>query len=284
MNAESSNATPRDLAGLDSTCVSLLGIPFDANSSLHRGAALAPAAIRTFLASGSSNLTAENRICIENPRFKDIGNINLTNDSTGFVSIEATAREVLDRGARLLALGGDHSISFPLVKAIAARVNSLTILHLDAHADLYEIFQDNRFSHACPFARIMEAGLAARLVQVGVRTMNEHQRRQASRFGAEVHEMKGRDPAWRLKANGPVYLSLDLDVIEPGLAPGVSHPEPGGLTPREVLHIIQSVQGQLVGADIVEYNPTRDLSEITASVAVKMLKEIAGRMMADSGP
>jgi arginase family enzyme len=155
----------------------------------------------------------------------------------------------------------------------------LTILHIDAHPDLYETFEGDRYSHACPFARIMEEGLAHRLVQVGIRTMNRHQRDQADRFGVEVLEMTDWLDGKRPRTDGKVYLTVDLDGLDPAHAPGVSHHEPGGLTTREVLDLIQGLEGDLVAADLVEYNPRQDVGGITAAVAAKIVKEVAGRMM-----
>jgi agmatinase len=196
-------------------------------------------------------------------------------------AIEAAVRTILETNRRPLVLGGDHSITYPVLRAMRSRHPKLGILHLDAHGDLYDVFQGDRFSHACPFARIMEEGLADRLVQVGVRTINGHQRDQAKRFGVEMIEMRDWNGGQVLEFEQPVYLSFDLDVIEPGLAPGVSHREPGGLTIRQALHIIQSLRGVLVGADFVEFNPVADPTGLTASVSAKLVKELAARMLVE---
>ena len=140
-------------------------------------------------------------------------------------------------------------------------------------------FEGDRFSHACPFARVMENHLADRLVQVGIRTLTPHLRAQAERFGVEVIDMHAFASGQRPEVDGPVYLSLDLDALDPAFAPGVSHWEPGGLTTRDVITIIQSLGGRLIGADVVEYNPVRDPSGVTAMVAAKLVKEIASRML-----
>jgi arginase family enzyme len=125
--------------------------------------------------------------------------------------------------------------------------------------------------------------LASRLVQVGIRTLNGHQREQAERFGVEVHEMRNFDSSsFAPDFDGPVYLTIDLDVFDPAYAPGVSHHEPGGLSVRDVIGIIHRMRGAVIGADIVEYNPGRDINDITATVAAKLLKEVGGRMIADS--
>ena len=93
----------------------------------------------------------------------------------------------------MLTLGGDHAITYPILRAYGPHYPDLTILHIDAHPDLYDELEGDRLSHACPFARIMEAGLARRLVQVGVRTLNPHQRQQAERFGVKIFEMRRLD-------------------------------------------------------------------------------------------
>lgn len=129
----------------------------------------------------------------------------------------------------------------------------------------------------------MEERLAARLVQVGIRTMNRHQREQADRYGVQVIDMRAWVDGVRPLVDGAVYLSVDLDGLDPAYAPGVSHREPGGLSVRDVIGLVQGIAGTLVGADVVEYNPRQDLAGVTATVAAKIAKEIAGRMMADGG-
>jgi agmatinase len=216
------------------------------------------------------------------PILEDAGDLPLAGAADPREVIEAKAVALLARGARPIFLGGDHSITWPLVRAVRPAVPRLTILHCDAHPDLYDSFDGDRFSHACPFARIMEAGLADRLVQVGIRTMNGHQQEQAGRFGVEVLAMRGGTDAMVSAASrldGPVYLSVDLDVLDPACAPGLAHPEPGGLTTRELLAIIQAIpRSLLVAADVVELHPVNDLRDLTARVAAKVVKEIVGRM------
>jgi arginase family enzyme len=125
----------------------------------------------------------------------------------------------------------------------------------------------------------MEEKLASRLVQVGIRTLNPHQKQQAQRFGVEIINMQNLQQATSIQWENPVYLSIDLDVLDPAFAPGVSHHEPGGMSTRRLIDLIQGLQVPIAGADIVEYNPKRDASEITAMAAVKILKEVASRML-----
>ncbi len=261
--------------------VTLLGVPWDGSSSYLQGAALAPTAIREALHSPSSNLTTENGINLQDhPKLQDHGDIQFSASTPWNETVEQETTSLLVDNHRVLALGGDHAITYPLVKAHHAKYGELTILHLDAHPDLYDDFEGNPYSHASPFARIMESGLARRLIQVGIRTMNAHQKQQAARFGVEVFDMQHWEGYQSLTLESPVYLSVDLDVLDPAFAPGISHHEPGGLSTRELLHIIQHLPVPVVGADIVELNPTRDINGVTAMVAAKVLKEVLGNMLA----
>ena len=257
-----------------------IGIPLEENSSFLKGAAQAPQKIREAFHSDSSNKFSENGIDLgTDTRWKDLGDLVLSGMPESFTEIEQAIDKQIQTGNKVLSLGGDHSISYPIIKAVAKKYRHLNILHLDAHADLYDSFEGSKFSHACPFARVMEEGLAARLVQVGIRTLNTHQREQANKFGVEIIEMKDWKDDVSLKFAGPLYISLDLDVLDPAFVPGVSHYEPGGFTTRQVLNIIQKVQGDLVGADIVEYNPSRDQHNVTAMVAAKFMKEFLARLL-----
>lgn len=260
--------------------VTLVGIPFDKNSSFLKGTALAPPIIRNALNSGSTNLCTENGIDLaEDKRFKDTGDIDFLNKENEFDSIEQYIASLLKRQVYVLSLGGDHSISYPILRAYKNEYDTINILHLDAHPDLYDELDGNRYSHASPFARIMEERLSTRLVQVGIRTMNSHQRRQADRFGVEVIDMLEWQHGVNITFNAPMYLSLDLDVLDPAFAPGVSHHEPGGLATREVIKLIQDIDVPIIGADIVEFNPKRDVFDMTAMVAAKFVKEIGGKMI-----
>jgi agmatinase len=265
--------------------VAIIGVPSDENSTFMSGAALAPPRIREVLHSGSTNLSTENGLDLSiDPRWGDLGDLELPAGTAALERIEASIADLLDRGLRVLSLGGDHAITYPIVRAYSKRYRSLNILHLDAHPDLYDEFEGNRFSHACPFARIMEESLVQRLVQVGIRTVNPHQRAQAERFGVEVVPWQQGHPGIALDFPGPLYLSLDLDVLDPAFAPGVSHHEPGGLSTRDVLQLIQSLRAPIVGADIVEYNPKRDLVDMTAMTAAKLLKEVLASMLEGDNP
>jgi len=212
---------------------------------------------------------------------EDLGDIDCEDSDTGFASITSAAADVLSKGRKFLALGGDHSVSYPLLKAINEHHKPPTIVHFDAHPDLYDNFEDNPHSHASPFARIMENGLASRLIQIGIRTINPHQKSQIERFGVQVIEARHFSLAAfeTLNVTGPVYVSIDIDALDPAFAPGVSHHEPGGLTTRNIIDVVQSLSGQVISGDIVEYNPRKASHDMTAYVAVKLLKELAASIV-----
>lgn len=266
-------------AALQPGSVAVIGAPLDENSSFLRGPALAPRRIRDVLHAGSSNWCTEDGLDLSaRTDWRDLGDLALSGDGA-LPTIEQAVARLLQRGCRVLTLGGDHSITYALVRAYAVAHPGLTILHIDAHPDLYDDFEGRRFSHASPFARIMEEGAVKRLVQVGIRTMNPHQQAQAQRFGVEVIAMRDYHPGLMLDLDGPLYLSLDLDALDPAFAPGVSHHEPGGFSVREVLTLLGRVKAPLVGTDIVEYNPVRDHADMTAMVAAKFYKELVGRLL-----
>jgi len=254
----------------------LIGIPYDASSSFLRGAAEAPSRVRDALWSPAGNTFSETGIDIKG--LADAGDLKLSeNPAQARAQIEEDIAKVLEDGHRPISIGGDHSITYPILRAIAQKHTMLTIVQIDAHGDLYEEFEGDRFSHACPFARIMEERLALNLIQVGIRATTPHQREQAKRFGVEIIDMRRFVEGLRPTSGGDVYLSVDVDGIDPAFAPGVSHPEPGGLSVRDVIGVIQQLKGAIVGADVVEFNPRRDVNGATAAVAAKIVSEIVAR-------
>ncbi len=260
--------------------LAIIGIRYDENSSFTKGAADAPPQIRAALRSDAWNLTSENGTDLSGDSvFFDAGDIEPVPGTDMGALIENSIHTLLADGLTPISLGGDHSITFPIVRAFARKYKDLNILHFDAHPDIYENFQGNPNSHASPFARIMEQRLVKRLVQVGIRTFTTHQRDQVKKFGVESIEMRDVTPNLQLEFDGPVYISFDIDALDPAFAPGVSHREPGGLTTRQSIELIQRLKGRIVGADIVEFNPRMDPLHITGTVCAKLFKEIAARML-----
>lgn len=254
--------------------IGLLGICYDEKSSFRRGPAKGPDTIREVLTNGSSNRYAENGT---DPfqYITDEGDIH----PKDYPGIEDQVLTRLERHDKWIILGGDHSITFPVIKALHGRGEPFDIFHIDAHSDLYDEFEGDRYSHACPFSRIMENGLCKRLIQLGIRTLTPEQRAQVNKWNVECIEMKNLGSFKNITFTRPVYISLDLDAFDPAYAPGVSHVEPGGLNPRSILEIIQELRIPVIGADIVELNPDTDHGQITAYLAAKLLKEIASKMI-----
>jgi len=256
--------------------IGIVGIPYDKKSSFLEGAALGPDGVRKVLHDGSSNYITESGIELkEGTHFRDLGNFNIQSYPD---DLESAIINSLNSESKLVILGGDHSIAFPVIKVFNTKFPDLHVLQLDAHTDLYDEFEGDPYSHACPFARVMENKLARSLTQVGIRVVSTHQKEQQNRFNVNMITMRDWVNGRRPELSGPLYISLDLDVFDPAYAPGISHYEPGGMNPREVIELILNIDVPIVGADIVEYNPTRDHHGMTGMLASKLLKELIGKM------
>ncbi|CAA0806051.1 Arginase 1- mitochondrial [Striga hermonthica] len=287
----------RNLGGAVATST-MLGLPLGHHSSAHEGPKYAPPLIREGLWDISTNSTTEEGKDISDPRvLSDVGDVPIQelheaqiDDDRLMQCITDCVKEVMDVSPmRPLVLGGDHSISFPVVRAVSEKLGGpVDILHIDAHPDLYEAFMGDPYSHASPFARIMENGYCRRLVQVGIRSINSEGRQQAQRYGVQQIEMRNYEEHREELENltlgegvRGVYVSIDCDGMDPAFAPGVSHREPGGLSFRDVMNIVQNLKGDIVGADVVEFNPQLDPAEgqgLTMFVAAKVVREVAAKM------
>jgi len=264
--------------------IAVLGVPFDEKSSYLRGAAGGPAAIRAVSTGKCYCGWTELGVNLEDETvLVDLGDVDTSGDpDKTFALTEKAVDGILAKGAVPIVLGGDHSITYPVLKAFSRHHKPLDILHFDAHPDLYEDLYGDRLSHACPFARVLEDGLAAGVVQVGVRAVTAAHRAKALKHAVRMVEMKDILDPLHLRFANPVYISFDLDALDPAFAPGVSHHEPGGLTTRQAVQVIQALKGRIVGLDIVELNAARDPLGITAAAAFKIIKETAGRIVRSS--
>lgn len=260
--------------------IAILGVPYDGKSSYLKGPSEGPRAIRVASTEKAINAWTELNINLEeDATIVDLGDVDTDGDfSDVSVRVESRVAEILKKGGRPIVLGGDHSITLPVVRAMAQTYSNLDILHFDAHPDLYEELYGDRFSHACPFARILEEGLAKNLVQVGIRASTGAHRQKAAAFNVRTIAMREWQDNIALTFSNPLYISFDVDVLDPAFAPGVSHHEPGGLSTRQALRLLHSLEADIVGMDVVEVNPSRDASGITAAVAVKIIMEAAAKM------
>jgi len=269
---------------VDDYQIAILGIPFDEKSSYLKGASLGPRAIREASTSKMINPWTELGVNLrEDTAIADLGDLTLKGSvSEIFAHIMRKVLGIIERGVMPVVLGGDHSITYPIIRAFAEKCRPLDILHFDAHPDLYEELDGDKLSHACPFTRITEEGLVENLVQIGIRAkIGEHEER-ARKFKIKMIEMKNFRDNLAFTFKNPLYISFDMDALDPAFAPGVSHHEPGGLSPRQVIQIIHRLEAQIVGLDVVELNPTWDASGITASAAVKIIMEIMGKIVLQS--
>ena len=170
--------------------ISIIGIPSDKNSSFLRGCSKAPPLIMKEFFSESSNLFTESGINLDQSSiFKYNGCLRLKNQNSEYEQIQKAVYNELENNNRCISIGGDHSITYPIISAYANFYKQLNILHFDAHPDLYHSFDNNPFSHALPYARIMENNLLKKLTQVGIRTINAHQEEQTKKYIVQVIQM-----------------------------------------------------------------------------------------------
>ena len=260
----------------------VFGVPFDEKSSYKKGTSKGPQAIRAASTGEAINSWTESGVNLEEETIiVDLGDLEVSGSFWDvFAKIERQIEEILEKGAVPVVMGGDHSLSYPIVKAFAPKYDSLDILHFDAHPDLYDELYGDRYSHACPFARIIEEGHVANLVQVGIRAATGQHRTMARKHGVRMIEMNNIDQAMALNFSNPLYISFDMDVLDPAFAPGVSHHEAGGLSTRQAIDMLHALKGTIVGLDVVELNPDRDPLGITAAAAVKIIMEVIGKIVA----
>jgi guanidinobutyrase / D-arginase len=270
--------------------VALLGLPFDSGVSYRPGARFGPAAVRA----GSKLLRPYNPALDVQPwagqQVADAGDLAVNPFDIGEAigQIEAGASLALGSAARLIALGGDHTVALPLLRATAARHGPVALIHFDAHLDTWDTYFGAPYTHGTPFRRAVEEGLLAldSSAHVGVRgplyssadLIEDAGLGFATVSTAEVAQ-RGVDQAVdRIRervGSRPVYLSVDIDVLDPAHAPGTGTPEPGGLTSRELQFILRGLDGlRLVGADVVEVSPPYDHAELTALAAANVAYEM----------
>ncbi|WDI30058.1 agmatinase [Hyphococcus flavus] len=261
--------------------VTLHGFSWDASSSFARGAAQGPDVIRsalfTEMSSPYSLAGVDARKAITRYDFEALPE----EPAKAREAITDRIKNTLNAGLRPLSLGGDHSVTYPILKAMKDQHGPVNILHIDAHPDLYPELDGDPFSHACPFYRAVEDGCVNTLVQVGLRSVPPESRIYGEKHGIVMLSADELEAIPFERLTAPLYVSIDLDGIDPAFAPGVSHPEPGGLTSREVIGLIDKLEAPLIGADVVELNPARDINMMTAYLAARLVKELAAKLNSD---
>ncbi len=279
---------PRELEGMD---VAIVGAPTDDLVSDRPGARFGPRAIRAASCPAGAHLEAEIDAFAE-LRLVDFGDAPVlpADAARTHAAIEATVAQVLDAGAVPIVLGGDHSIAEPDIRACAAKHGPVGLIHFDTHTDTGTRVFGVELSHGTPMYRLVEAEHVApeRYVQIGLRGYWpgerefawQAERRITSFFMHDVRERGIRaivDETVQRVGKGPVFLSVDVDVLDPAFAPGTGTPEPGGMTPADLLWACRelSARVELVGADVVEVCPTAiGSADVTALVADRIVREI----------
>ncbi len=188
--------------------------------------------------------------------------------NTRFELIEDAVTETVGRGKKILALGGEHLVTYPIVKAMKAYFSEMQIVHFDAHCDLRDDYEGQKLSHATVMKRVKELG-GAEILQMGIRSGTRQEFEEALLIESPA------SLAARLDRDVPVYVSFDMDVFDPSLVAGVTTPEPGGLMFREVMEYLAVFRGmRLVGADIVELSPDYDTTFVSSISAAKVAREM----------
>jgi agmatinase len=270
--------------------VAVVGVPFDAGVSYRPGARFGPAHVR-----GSSRLLRPYNPAADVEPFArqqvvDAGDVavNPFDIEQAIGQVEAAARDLLERSRRIITIGGDHTIALPLLRAVAATHGPVAVVHFDAHLDTWDTYFGAPYTHGTPFRRASEEGLLDRsgCLHVGTRgplystrDLGEDRDLGFQVVGSvEMDDIGARGVIQRIHervGQRPVYLSVDIDVLDPAFAPGTGTPEAGGLTSRELLAVLRGFAGlDLVGADVVEVAPAYDHAEVTGIAAAHVIYEV----------
>ncbi len=256
----------------------LVGVPFDGTVSYRPGTRFAPMAVRTE-SYGLETYSPYMDMDLEDYKLSDIGDIEFPfgNKDATLEVIKTVTREIVTDGKKPLVVGGEHLISFPVVESLYKKYPDLHIIHFDAHTDLREDYMGETLSHATVLKRIWDVLGDGKIYQFGIRSgtkeefewAKEHlylEKFSADTLSSKVEELKGK----------PIYLTVDLDVLDPSVFAGTGTPEPGGITMREMLASLVSMKGlNFVGADVVELSPHYDASGVSTAVACKVIREVA---------
>lgn len=255
----------------------LWGVPLDETTSFRKGTCVGPERIRA-LSYGIETYSPAFDKDLTEIEFFDAGDILLPRGDLkrSLNNVEKFAYGFLKRGYKLLTLGGEHLISLPLIKAAFLNFSNLKVIHLDAHADLRERYLGNGLSHASVMKRVCDFLPTSNLFQFGIRSGSKEEFEFAKKnTHFSPFSLEGIENLTSILFSEPIYLSIDIDVIDPAFAPGTGTPEPNGITPRELFEFLYKLRGlNIVAADIVEISPPNDFSDITSLLGAKLVREI----------
>lgn len=269
--------------------IALVGIPFDGGTTYRPGPRFGPRHVRV----QSAIIRPWNPALQVNPfakyRVADFGDlaVNPLSIEDTFARIERGIADILEAGARCLAVGGDHSISLPILRAVAKKHGPVHLIQFDAHNDLWDEYFGSKYSHGTPFRRAFEEGLLVDggVLQVGLRgqvygkdDFDFAQTHKVKMVTAEEFHNKGLKTVeryLRLLRGKPVYVTLDIDSVDPAFAPGTGTPQVGGFTSHQIIELVRALRGlNIVGCDLVEVSPPYDSGEITSLLAANLLFEL----------
>ena len=273
-----------ELEGVD---IAVVGLPFDTGVTYRPGARFGPAAIReqsSRIESFHPVLDIDVTDYVSVIDYGDTPVVPMETETT-YRFITTTLEPLVRRGIVPIGLGGDHSVSLPELRAVAGRYGAVALVHFDAHVDTWDTIWGNRYNHGTPFRRAVEEGLIdpERSIQIGIRgPLGERAELEQSReLGFEVWTARQVRQAsvsqvlgaiWRRVGTHPVFLSFDIDFLDPVFAPGTGTPEIGGFTTWEAQEFLWGLVGlRIVGADLVEVLPDRDPSGVTALIAANLV-------------
>ena len=265
-----------DFENIKKDSFGIIGVPFDSTTSYHSGSRLGPIVVRE-ASYGFENYNINFNTSID-ATFYDFGDVNVVpgNCEATCNIVEDTVNELLDLKLKPITIGGEHSASIGVIKALSEKYGHLTVVHLDAHRDLAFDFIGEKYSHATVMRRAHEFGVD--LVQIGIRSSSVEEE-EFVKSTYNIQTFKNKDVHRHMDAveyylttiDTPVYLSIDMDVFDPAIAPAVGNPTPGGLFTSEVENVIQSLSYKnVVGMDVVE-TATDKLGENTAVCAAKII-------------
>jgi len=265
-------------SSFEASNVVLFGAPFDGTTSFRPGTRFAPSTIRPD-SYGLETYSPYLDLDLSDYKLSDIGDVDLPfgNTTRALTLLNETATTIIKADKKPLMIGGEHLVSLPVIKALSRRYPDLHIIHFDAHTDLREDYLGEPLSHASVIRRAWDLLGDGRIFQFGIR----------SGLKSEFEWAKSHTSLQRFNTNGlletitalkgkPVYLTIDLDVLDPSIFPGTGTPEPGGITMKELLDALIALKElPLVGADIVELSPHYDTSGVSTAVACKIIREVS---------
>jgi len=271
-----------DAAAAQTARLIFVGLADDSQSSYLKGAARGPLRIRHAYTGASYNSASESGVDLAGKVF-DAGDITPRGAwALTAAAISGQAAAYFRAGRIPFFAGGDHAVSVPVIAALSAVKQKVHVIQIDAHPDLYPEYAGSKSSHACVAARLLEMPHVASVTQYGIRTMNAPQQAVAREHRKRLHIFQAHvltgtlpQPA-HLPDDAPVFLDIDLDGFDPAYAPGVSHPVPGGISPRQALNFLHAAKFRLMGMSAVELNPEQDEGNRSAILAGRLLHEGMG--------